>query len=250
MNDTALKFGCWNIVSDIQVVNLLAKKLDFIIIDLEHGFRDFHEFNSAFTSARHLSKQVYVRVRKYDDPWIQSLLDLGVTHFVLPQIRTVNEFDSFVKATRFPPIGRRGLHPRLYQNSLNNGDSGHKTPGEFEIRICLIIETREALALMEELISRKEVDEIYFGVYDLSQELEIESGVDSPEMMLICQNIAKVASYHSKEMLAMSTTEDSSLALKKLGVTKFVLGIDASLLEESIITKAAKYRAFLRSKSG
>ena len=202
------------------------------------------------TSARHFSKQIYVRVRKFDDPWIQSLLDLGVTHFVLPQIRTADEFNSFVSATRFPPVGRRGLHPRIFQNALNNGDGGQKAPGDFGIRICLIIETREALALMEELISREEVDEIYFGVYDLSQELEIESGVDSPEMMLICQNIAKVASYHSKEMLAMSTTEDSSLALKKLGVTKFVLGIDASLLEESIITKAAKYRAFLRSING
>ena len=126
MQNNKVEVGCWNSISDVQVVNLLAKSLDFLIIDLEHGFRDFSEFLAAFASSRQLCDQVYVRVRKFDDPWIQSLLDLGVSNFVIPQIRTVSELESFVTATTFPPEGRRGFHPRAYQNNFSSETSGSK----------------------------------------------------------------------------------------------------------------------------
>lgn len=238
MERNDFKFGCWNIISDVQVVNVLAKNLDFLILDLEHGFRDFSDFNAAFSSARHFSGEIYVRVRSFQDPWIQSLLDLGVTHFVLPQVRTKEDLDTFISATKFPPLGKRGMHPRLLQNSLNPDDHS-------EIHICLIIETRESVEILDSLLESKAVSEVYIGVYDLSQELEIDSGIDSPEMMMVCQKIALAAKSHSKVISAMATSERAVRELERIGINKFVLGIDSTILEQGVLLRKGEVESLL-----
>lgn len=248
MQNSEVEVGCWNSISDVQVVSLLAKSLDFLIIDLEHGFRDFSEFSAAFASSRQLCDQVYVRVRKFDDPWIQSLLDLGVSNFVIPQIRSISELESFVTAATFPPKGRRGFHPRAYQNNFSSETNGSQRIINEKVRICLIIETRESLEILDELCSNPSLDEIYIGVYDLSLELEITEGVDSTKMLDICRKISHVAQFHSKKIVAMMNGEDSALELQKMGVSKFVVGVDSSILEDSILAKAKRAHSFLDSK--
>ena len=75
MQNNKVEVGCWNSISDVQVVNLLAKSLDFLIIDLEHGFRDFSEFLAAFASSRQLCDQVYVR--------LENSMTLGSNPFLI-----------------------------------------------------------------------------------------------------------------------------------------------------------------------
>jgi len=161
------EYGCWSIINDQQVVKIVANELDFLIIDLEHGFRDFQDFSSAFEATRSTKADIYVRVRKYNDPWIQSLLDLGVRRFVVPQIRELRELEEFVRATTFPPYGHRGLHPRIFQSTGTHSTKLKDVPN-LKVHTCVIIETKASLDLTEVISAHPDVDEIYLGVYDLS----------------------------------------------------------------------------------
>lgn len=235
------KYGCWNIVDDPQIAKLSAKALDFLIIDLEHGFRDFSDFQAAYEATQNAKAEIYVRVRKYNDPWIQSLLDLGVTRFVLPQIRELSELDDFLQATSFPPTGRRGLHPRIFQLSGMSSATLQDVPN-LKVHTCVIVETKESLKLIDAICSHPQVDEIYLGVYDLSLELGMEGGVDSPDMLTICSDISKVANKLSKPLMAMAT---STLVMKQfhtMGVSKFVIGIDSSIFQESLETRIREFK--------
>lgn len=238
------KYGCWNIISDQHSVEVLANELDFIFIDLEHGFRDFKDFASAFVATRTTEAEIYVRVRSYRDPWIQSLLDLGVTHFIVPQIRKSSEVEEFLRATTFPPNGRRGLHPRIFQTGGKDA-SNLIDVLDSKIHVCIIAETRESVTLMEELCSNPRIDEIYLGVYDLSLELGILDGTDSNEMLSICTNLSKIATNFAKPLIAMATSTSILKKFQAMGISKFVIGIDSSILQESVKLKIDSFRKVL-----
>lgn len=235
------KYGCWNIVVDPQIAKLSARTVDFLIIDLEHGFRDFSDFQSAYEATQNTEAEIYVRVRKYNDPWIQSLLDLGVTRFVLPQIREISELDDFLRATAFPPSGRRGLHPRIFQLTGRHSATLEDVPNS-KVHTCVIIETKESLKLIDAICSHPRVDEIYLGVYDLSLELGMEGGMDSADMLAICSDLAKTANKFKKPLMAMATITSVKKQFHTMGVSKFVIGIDSSILQESLETKVREFR--------
>jgi 2-dehydro-3-deoxyglucarate aldolase len=224
------KFGMWSVIEDSLVIESLAAKLDFIILDLEHGFRDFKELKANFRSAQRYSDQVYVRVRSFDDSWIQALLDMGVTHFIVPQIRSVQQFQDFVKATSFPPDGRRGTHPR-FEGYLERNS---KYPSIKDVKRCLIIETKEAVDLIEDFCELDSVDEIYIGTYDLSTDFGINQFTEPEKLILLLSSVCRVTKEYNKPLISMignSALEDFYTSIK---VEKRVIGIDESILVNEV----------------
>ena len=51
-NMTRPKIGIWSVIRDSLVIEAIAAQLDFIILDLEHGFRDFGQFQANFRRPR------------------------------------------------------------------------------------------------------------------------------------------------------------------------------------------------------
>ena len=235
------KYGCWNVISDQLIVRILSNQLDFLLIDLEHGFRDFKDFVSAFNAAQNSNCEIYVRVRKYNDPLIQSLLDLGVTHFIVPQIRGLNQLEEFIQSCNFPPNGRRGLHPRIYQSSLKGNRAMEDALAE-RIHICIIIETKESLQLIEEICSNPQISEIYLGVYDLSMELGMINETESQKMLDICLGVSQVARRFAKPIMAMLGTTEILKKFEPVGVSKIVIGIDTSILQNSVDLKINSFQ--------
>lgn len=238
---TQIKYGCWSIVLDPQIAKISANALDFLIIDLEHGFRDFSDFVAAYEAARSTKAEIYVRIRKYNDPWIQPLLDLGISNFVLPQIRKISELEEFLRATSFPPDGSRGLHPRIFQ-STGKGSTALKNVPNFRVHTCVIIETKDSVNLIEAICNHPGVNEIYLGVYDLSLELGMEGSTESEEMLKICSDLSGAAQKFSKPLMAMATSTPVLKRLHAMGVSKFVIGIDSSILQESIENRVSSFR--------
>ena len=235
------EYGCWNIVVDPQIAKLSANVLDFLIIDLEHGFRDFSDFQSTYEASQNTKAEIYVRVRKYNDPWIQSLLDLGVSRFVLPQIREISELNDFLRLTSFPPAGRRGLHPRIFQLAVKDPATLQDVPN-LKVHTCVIVETKESLKQIDAICSHPLVDEIYLGVYDLSLELGMEGAINSAEMLAICSDLSKAAKKFAIPLMAMATSSSVMEQFHGMGVSKFVVGIDSSILQESLETRVKEFR--------
>lgn len=225
MNEKSPTKGVWNVIADPFVVKQISDQVDFIIIDLEHGFRDFSNFYSCFLAASNSKAQVYVRVQNSRDAWLQTLLDMGVTNFVLPQIRSIDELNDFQKLISFPPEGARGSHPKS-RTSLKSGSD--------EITCCVIIETVESLLILDEIASHPVATEFYLGVYDLSSEAQISGSLLSPEMSEILSRLVDCASKSDKKVLVMNSDNLSMEALSVLGINKIVMGIDINLLLENL----------------
>lgn len=218
------ELGVWNILSDRDSTSQLAEYFDFIYIDLEHGFRSIDDILATITLYNLKQVDFSVRVRRFDDPITQTLLDAGVRKFVLPQLRSIEELKTFKRSLQFPPNGIRGLHPK---SALKIN-----TPRDENIAITVIIETPEALAILEKIANETLVTDLYLGAFDLSMELGVVGGPFSAELDKYFSQVKTVCKEYGKNFVAMFPESTDPSFSEKHALDKVVVGIDSMMIRK------------------
>lgn len=228
------ELGVWNVLPDEHSIFQLTEYFDFVYIDLEHGFRSIDGLLTTIRlyNTKHINYSV--RVRRYDDSLIQSLLDVGVRNFVLPQLRTIKELEIFKSKIYFPPNGARGLHPK--SNLKINTALGEK------ISLTVIIETPEALEILEEIANDPVVTDLYLGVFDLSMELGIQGGPFSLELEKYFLKVMNVCKIFNKNFVAMLPDSADLSFADKYSLDKVVVGIDSMMIHSFFLELTSKLR--------
>lgn len=221
------ELGVWNILSDLDSTSQLAEYFDFIYVDLEHGFRSIEDILATVTFYNLKQVDFSVRVRRFDDPIIQTLLDAGVRKFVLPQLRSMEELNTFKRSLEFPPNGTRGLHPK---STLKIN-----TPKDENICITVIIETPEALAILEKIANETLVTDLYLGAFDLSMELGVLGGPFSTELDKYFSQVKTVCKEYDKNFVAMLPESADPSFADLYSLDRVVVGIDSMLIRNSYL---------------
>ena len=79
-----------------------------------------------------------------------------------------------VDSTKYHPNGKRGFTPFTKAGGFTNlhGDVYAEKANEFTL-VSIIVESKEALENLDEILEVDEIDVVYFGAYDLSQALGV-----------------------------------------------------------------------------
>ncbi len=235
--DLPMKYelGIWNVLADQNSTSQLTEYFDFVYLDLEHGFRSVDDILA--TVRFYNSKQVNfsVRVRRFDDPIIQTLLDVGVRKFVLPQLRSMDELNSFKRRLQFPPNGTRGFHPK---STLKVN-----TPQDEGVTLTVIIETPESLEILEKIARENLVTDLYLGAFDLSMELGVAGGPFSPELDKYFLQIRNVCKDYGKNFVAMLPEGTDLSFADKYSLDRVVVGIDSLLINKFLLQLTSTLRA-------
>lgn len=226
--ESIVQIGLWNTVSNMTVIHQVTNSFHFVIIDLEHGFRNFDDFENQVNYVLSRDIDLFVRVRNYQDPWLQSMLDMGVKNFLIPQIRDLTEIDYFHSKVKFPPLGIRGYHPK---NNHHLSKSSSQLPVDF-IGIFPLIETKESIAILEKLFQHTGVSGFYFGIYDLAIEIANGNQMD-PLIDEVLGRMAELGQVYEKELICMPRSLEDRINMVKLGVTRIVAGIDSELIAQT-----------------
>jgi 2-keto-3-deoxy-L-rhamnonate aldolase RhmA len=229
------RLGIWNVLSDQSIVPLAYSGLDFAIIDLEHGYRDFSSCQSMVQGLIANQVEVFVRIRNSQDVLIQSFLDLGVKRFVVPQVRTIDQIEELISRVSFPPNGVRSFHPRY--SKLKESSSTQNL-----VQLYPIIETREILEFQQELLMLENVAGFYFGNFDLSLELNCSAELSDPVILEVLNRSIIDVTEMGKIFIAMPKGEGEIELLSKKGVNNFVVGIDSEMLFGSVQTVKDLYK--------
>jgi 2-keto-3-deoxy-L-rhamnonate aldolase RhmA len=228
------ELGVWNISSDQNSTYQLTEYFDFIYIDLEHGLRSIDDILTTIRFYNSKQTSFAVRVRRFDDLLIQTLLDAGVRNFVLPQIRSIDEFEIFKSKLQFPPDGTRGSHPK---SSLMIN-----TPLNERISITVIIETPQALAILEEIGNETLVTDLYLGTFDLSMELGVQGGPFSPELDKYFSQVRNVCKKFNKNFVAMLPEGADLTFADKYSLDRVVVGVDSTLIHKYFVQLTSTLR--------
>ena len=91
-------------------------------------------------------------------------LDAGAMGIICPMINTKAEAEALVRAGRYPPMGERSFGP--YRASQYGADYWQKA--NEEVLLFAMVETRQAVSNLEEILSVKGINGVYVGPSDLS----------------------------------------------------------------------------------
>jgi 2-keto-3-deoxy-L-rhamnonate aldolase RhmA len=162
---------------------------DFVFIDDEHGAFSYSELEHMVRAADAVQIAPIVRV-SYDESGIQKVLDRGAKGIHIPMVNTKEEAEKVVQQAKFPPHGKRGAayYIRAAQYGKVRGTNYLQSANE-ETLVIVHIETPQAVANFDAIMSVPGIDMAFIGSTDLAVSMGYTDGPDHPEVQKVIEQL-------------------------------------------------------------
>jgi 4-hydroxy-2-oxoheptanedioate aldolase len=187
--------GWLGIPSSIAAENMAQAGWDGLTVDLQHGHVDYQVAVTMLQAISTTGTTPLARVPWMEPGIIMKLLDAGAYGIVCPMINTRAECEAFVGACRYAPRGYRSFGP--VRATWYGGADYFKHANDTIITMAMI-ETKQAMDNLDEILSVPELDSLYIGPNDLAISLGYApSGVPTdPVVIDAIKTIAAGAKRH------------------------------------------------------
>ena len=168
---------------------------DSLTIDLQHGPPEYHAALPMLQAISTTETVPLARVPWNEPGLIMRMLDAGCYGVICPMINTREQAEAFIGACRYPPEGYRSFGP--YRARLYAG-ADYPQHANKEIVTMAMIETREALENLDDILAVPGLDAIFVGPSDLGQSLTEDARLDSeePQLLAALDKILEAAKKH------------------------------------------------------
>lgn len=165
--------GGWVSTANAVTTEVMARaNFDYLCIDNQHGLIGYQDTAGLLQVAALGTSVPLVRVFSNDAAQIGRVLDAGAHGVIVPMVNSAAEALAAVSACRYAPDGTRSFGP----NGISMREPGYYA-GANQSALCIpMIETAEAIAALDEILSVSGVDAIYVGPADLSISLGLPPG--------------------------------------------------------------------------
>ncbi|MBW2231644.1 MAG: 2,4-dihydroxyhept-2-ene-1,7-dioic acid aldolase [Deltaproteobacteria bacterium] len=171
--------GGWLSLANTHSAELMANVgFDWLCIDLQHGLLDYPDLLHMLPAISTTDTIPLVRVSGNDPKEIMKVLDAGALGIIVPLINNREEAMAAISACRYPPEGTRSFGPiraALY------GGRGYASEANQEIACIAMIETKEGLENLEEIVTTPGLGGIYVGPSDLALALGLSPRGDTDD---------------------------------------------------------------------
>ncbi|MGD9941656.1 MAG: HpcH/HpaI aldolase/citrate lyase family protein [Burkholderiaceae bacterium] len=155
---------------------------DSLTIDMQHGVIDYRDAVHMLTAISTTGVVPVVRVPWLDEGILMKMLDAGAYSVICPMINTRQDAERLVAATHYPPRGRRSMGPI---RALLYGGPDYPSQSNRTIVAFAMIETRQALDNLDDILAVDGLDAVYIGPSDLASSLGYPPGFDREEKEMI-----------------------------------------------------------------
>ena len=208
---------------------------DSLTIDMQHGVHDYLKAVDLLRAINTTPTKTLVRVPWLDPAHIMKILDAGASGIICPMINNKEEAQKLVEYAYYPPLGKRSFGPIrakfLYEEDYDECAND-------EILVFAMIETKEALDNLEDILSVEGIDAVYIGPADLSFNLGYKPKFDQEEPFVVdtIKHILSTAKKHGKFAGIHNATVAYAKKMVDLGFDFVTVGSDANF----IIKEASK----------
>jgi len=214
-------------LSDPLVTDILADSVDFLWLELEHCAMSPEIIYGHLLAARAKKIPVFVRLGDNQVHLIKHVLDGGAEGIIIPQVRNAGEVKKLVSECRYPPEGRRGFGPRIPTNYFRNDGREYAVWANSNIFVSVMIENKEALDSLDDILKVHGLDSVIIGPWDLSGSLGLLGEIDSPVVRNAMDTIIEKTKQAGLVMSAASAPNaDAACDLIRRGVQCLVVGND------------------------
>ncbi len=152
--------GWLQIPSTVSAEVMAHQGWDSLTIDMQHGLVDYTNALPMLQTISTTDVTPLARVNWNEPGQIMKILDAGCYGIICPMVSNKEEAERFVQACMYPPHGYRSFGP---VRGLIYGGSDYAKHANDEMLKLAMIETKESLEKLDEIMSTPGVDGIYIG---------------------------------------------------------------------------------------
>ncbi len=232
-----VQIGTWiNMVRNPAVLPLLkAAGMDFARVDIEHASPSIETVADMALLARALDFPIVVRPPAANREWITRLLDAGVWNLHCPQVDTADQAAEIVAASRYAPMGSRGMTGPSGGTDFESGG----TPKERlafaneQVFVTVMLESGGAFDHLDDIAAMDGIDALTLGPTDLAQDLGVYG---TPEMGPVLNErrdmIIDAAKRHGKTVAMMVNSVEEARRWRDAGVLLLGYTSEVQVMQE------------------
>lgn len=229
-----LVLGCFQRIAAPEVMEICAAAgFDLVIVDLEHAPVSEADAVALIRCADAAGIPVVVRIPGADPAVLNRVLDAGPAGVQFPMIRSAAEAEAAVRATRYLPHGSRGVAlSRVSGYGLRMSLGDYIRASVEELLVVAQVEDRVGLSAVAEIARVPEIDVVFLGLTDLTQDLGIPGQFEHPTLREAVARAVHEIRSAGKMVGVPSISSAMAAPLIELGAT-YVMCNDVRLLIEA-----------------
>jgi len=237
--------GTWIGFTDPYSVEVIADAgFDWLLIDTEHFPISRESLRTILVSLKGSPSVPVVRLPSNSPDHFQTALDLGAEGVVVPMVSSRQDAAQAVTFCRYPPLGTRGFSPtrasRYFQDLEQYAESANG-----KISLIVQIETPEAVANIDEILSTRGIDGIFIGPSDLASFMNLPGRTNHPDVQRVVGQLMEKACAKSMPFGLPTWTPEEFLSYVQRGARLLTLGSDMHFMASNARSGLAGVRQLL-----
>jgi 2-dehydro-3-deoxyglucarate aldolase len=152
---------------------------EWVVVETEHTAIDVSEVLRLIIAIEQRGVVPLVRLAWNDPIQAKAVLDSGAAGVLVPMVNTRADAELAVKMTKYPPLGFRGIGLARAQGYGEHFDEYVRHAND-DTLVIVIIEHKDAVENIDQILSVPGIDGTFIGPYDLSMSLGIPGQLDHP----------------------------------------------------------------------
>ena len=228
--DTPL-FGLINSAPAPLLVEMLGYAgYDFVILDLEHASPNPETLENLIRAAECCGVSPLVRVPGAQPDAILRVLDAGAQGIVVPHVCCAEEARIAVRASRFHPLGTRGISGGRTTGFGTLSLPDYMALANAEILVAVMIEDRAGVEAIDEIAAVEGIDLVIEGAIDLSQSYGVPGQPQHTDVLAALDVIAKRCRSAGVPYCAVPRVDGQLEEWLRGGVRCFLVGDDRGVV--------------------
>ncbi|WP_321798831.1 2-dehydro-3-deoxyglucarate aldolase [Caballeronia sp. J97] len=225
--------GCWMSLASPIVTELVGViGFDWMLLDAEHAPNDALTLIPQLMALKDSPSAPVVRPQANDPVVIKKLLDSGFVNFLIPFVDSAADAERAVAATRYPPLGIRGV------SVGHRGNRYGTVPNYFQvandnISVSVQIESRAAVEAIDEIIAVDGVDALFVGPSDLAAAYGHLGNANHPEVQAVIAHVFERAHAAGKSSGILAPVQEDAERYLAMGGTLVAVGADLGMLRNA-----------------
>jgi 4-hydroxy-2-oxoheptanedioate aldolase len=206
--------NAWLAIANSYSAEMMAHQgFDSVTVDLQHGPVDFQTAVSMLQAISTTKAVPMVRVPWNEPILTLKLLDAGAYGVICPMINSKAQAEALVSAARYPPRGTRSFGPN---RAVLYGGADYWQHANEEVLLFAMVETREAVRNVDEIVSVAGIDGVYVGPSDLSMSLGKPPSLDPQDEEVLGAIRTICAATRKRGKIAGIHTDGASTTLRRI----------------------------------
>lgn len=227
-------FTAWSAIPDPLVAEFLARAgFDTVTLDMQHGCHSTDSVMRGIAAVALAGAPASVRVPVGRFDMASRALDFGAAAVIAPMVNSAADARAFAAAMKYPPTGERSWGPTRTLALLGKHDAqAYLRSANTETLAIAMIETRAALAAVDEILAVEGIDGVFVGPSDLSVALSDGDRVDAlnEEMLAVAGGVADKARAAGRFAGIFAMTGADGRRFADLGFRFIALNLDFNYL--------------------